>query len=177
MKKGKKERIRNEKIKNVTFIMICLIISLSIVNFISKSFIVATIPSESMLPILEVGDKIIVDTKDFKIEKGKIYLFYKDEELLIKRLIATEGDRVTIKDNQVWINGEEEKLEYSITSSDKKFDIDVVVPENSYFFLGDNRANSKDSRYWKEPFVKEEDLFGLAQLKIYPFFDIGGLYE
>ena len=50
------------------------------------------------------------------------------------------------------------------------------VPEDSYFFLGDNRNDSKDSRKWKtSPYIKGEDIEGKAQFTLYPFNRIGKL--
>ena len=45
------------------------------------------------------------------------------------------------------------------------------MPEGKYFFLGDNRSNSADSRYWKNPYVKESDIEGKARIKYYPIKD------
>ena len=47
------------------------------------------------------------------------------------------------------------------------------VPEGKYFFLGDNRLYSKDSRYWINPYIDGKDIAGKAQIKVYPFDQIG----
>ena len=49
------------------------------------------------------------------------------------------------------------------------------VPEGKYFFLGDNRANSNDARFWKNPYINGDQILGKAQVKIYPFNEIGFL--
>ncbi|WP_435791471.1 S26 family signal peptidase [Clostridium sp.] len=49
------------------------------------------------------------------------------------------------------------------------------MPEDSYFFLGDNRANSKDARYWEQPFIDEDNIMGKARIVISPFSRFGKL--
>ena len=47
------------------------------------------------------------------------------------------------------------------------------MPEEKYFLLGDNRANSNDSREWINPYIDEKDIIGKAQMKIHPFKEFG----
>ncbi|MGK0469147.1 MAG: signal peptidase I, partial [Clostridium sp.] len=56
-----------------------------------------------------------------------------------------------------------------------KAGIKFKIPEDSYFFLGDNRANSKDARYWEQPFIDEDNIMGKARIVISPFSRFGKL--
>jgi signal peptidase I len=49
------------------------------------------------------------------------------------------------------------------------------VPNNSFFFLGDNRPNSRDARYWEQPFIEKEDIMGKAVFRFFPITRIGRL--
>jgi len=132
------------------------------------------ITSGSMIPTLEVKDRLIVERvhNPEKLEEGDIVLFKNDEfkdEILIKRLIGLPGDKIEIKDGIVFRNGEELKEDY--VKNNEKYNRTFQVPEGNYFFLGDNRANSNDSRYWQNPFVKESYIVGKAKIKYYPIKD------
>ena len=70
------------------------------------------------------------------------------------------------------VNGE--VLEEDYIGAEDTFNGTYTVPEGKYFFLGDNRKCSKDSRYWPvTPFVDAEDIEGKAVIKVYPFSDFG----
>ena len=104
------------------------------------------------------------------MEKDRdIVLFKNDEfpgEILIKRLIGLPGDKIDIKNGVVYRNGE--KLNEDYVKNNEIYDGTFQVPDNKYFFLGDNRANSDDSRYWKNPYVDESYIEGKAKLRYYP---------
>lgn len=165
--------------KYIKEIIIGLFIGLILILIIQRFFIVATIPSESMETTLMVGDKVYIKTNISEIERGKIYTFKKDGEYLIKRAIGIEGDHIQIKGNDIYINGEKLQEDYvsSSITEDKIIDLDIMVPENKVFFLGDNRAVSADARYWKDKFIDEKDIIGLATKIIFPFDRIGDLYN
>lgn len=152
-------------------IIIGLFIGLFLLVIMQRYFVIATIPSESMENTLMVGDKVYVDNRFDKIERGKIYTFHKGRELLIKRCIGIEGDHIQVKNNDVFLNGE--KLEEEYVSSEindyETIEMDFIVPEGKIFFLGDNRRVSNDARFWAEPFIDEKDVVGLATKVIYPF--------
>ncbi|WP_042439641.1 signal peptidase I [Clostridium amazonitimonense] len=167
----------NKFMKFFTEWILPIFLALIIAGLINKFLIFKVyIPSESMLPTLKVGDQLFV-TKIYnteKIEREDIIVFYSNEleDLLIKRVIGLPGDTVEIKDDgKVFVNGEELKEEYVKHQDDRggKF----KVPENKFFFLGDNRANSKDSRWWKDPFIDKSDIKGKAQVRVYPFDRVG----
>jgi signal peptidase I, bacterial type len=135
------------------------------------------IPSESMVPTLNVGDKLAV-TKIYdtsKIQRGDVIVFYSEElnQILIKRAIGLPGDHIEIQDGIVNVNGEDIKEDYVKNNEiiNKKLTYDV--PLNKFFFLGDNRARSNDARKWINPYIDASDIQGKARLKFYPFEDFG----
>lgn len=133
------------------------------------------IPSESMVPTLNVGDRLFV-TRVYNpehLKRGDVVVFHSDElnDDLIKRLIGLPGDHVSIRNGKVFVNGEELKEDYIGTPDHLSGEYDV--PQGKYFFLGDNRYYSKDSRYFKYPYIDADSIMGKAQIKVYPFSDFG----
>lgn len=132
------------------------------------------ITSGSMIPTLQVKDRLIV-TRVYNpqnLKEGDIVLFKNDEfpgEILIKRLIGFPGDKIEIVNGIVFRNGE--KLQEDYVKNNEIYNGTFEVPENKYFFLGDNRANSDDSRYWKNPYVDASYIEGKALLRYYPVQD------
>ncbi len=159
-------------------IVIAVLIALFIRAFIVQAF---KIPSSSMEPTLLVGDHLLVnkfiygiripytDTKLFQYKKpGRgdiiVFIFPKDRSKdFIKRVIGTEGEKVTIVHNKIYIN---DKLiddpwgRFTMPRTSIEDYGPVRVPENSLFVMGDNRDNSQDSRFWG--FVKLNEVKGQA---------------
>ena len=133
------------------------------------------IPSGSMIPTLNIHDRLVV-TKVYNpenLERQDIVVFKSEElnEVLIKRLIGLPGDKVSIINGTVFINGEELQEDY--VKNNDNFSGEFTVPDGEYFLLGDNRRESRDGREWKNPTIEAEDIIGKAQIKIFPFSDIG----
>lgn len=133
------------------------------------------IPSESMVPTLNVGDRLFV-TRVYNpenLKRGDIVVFRSEEkdEDMIKRLIGLPGDKIVINDGIVTVNGE--TLEESYIGTSDNYSGEFTVPEGKYFFLGDNRYWSLDSRYWEEPYIDGSEIKGKAQVKVYPWKDFG----
>ena len=178
---GKKRR-RSDSKKKGSFISTILewlitIVAALIISFLINKFLIfkVYIPSESMYPTLKVKDQLFV-TKMYSrdsIQRGDILVFFSDEfnELLIKRVIGLSGDDIVVKaSGEVLVNGEVLEETYVVQKDETAiFDLEFKVPEDKYFFLGDNRANSLDSRYWSEPYIDFEDIRGEARIIIYPF--------
>ena len=125
------------------------------------------------------------DTKKFAKEfasyfkNGDVIVFKADLEQndgtnkdLVKRIIGIEGDRVTIKDGQVYVNDKLLNETYLSQGMDTKGDIDLVVPQGKLFVLGDNREVSLDSRYEQVGLVDISDVEGKVLIRLYPFNDI-----
>lgn len=119
------------------------------------------VASPSMEPALPVGTHYFLDKFTFNFReprRGEIIVFaspLEDEKDLIKRVIALPGDTVSIKEKQLYLNGE--KLVESYARYTRKDELlvgdnlaEIKVPEHSYFVLGDNRDESKDSSTWKD---------------------------
>ena len=162
-------KIWNEIWDYVKMIIIVVVIVLVINNVV---LINAKIPSESMENTIMTGDRIFgyrlayglnMDVFGHEIskkwkdpERFDIVIFkYPDDEsqLFIKRIIGLPGDKVEIRDGKVYINDSFGPYE---------------VPENCYFMMGDNRNDSKDSRYWQNTYVRFDQIVGKAEIRYFP---------
>lgn len=182
---GRVKEIRKEKRsgrKKGTFVSNLLewaitIVAALLISFLINKFLIfkVYIPSESMYPTLKVRDQLFV-TKMYNrdsIERGDVLVFFSDEfnELLIKRVIGLPGDEIIVKaSGEVLVNGEVLQEDYVVQKDETAiFDLEFKVPDDEYFFLGDNRANSLDSRYWNDPYIEFKNIRGEARVIIYPF--------
>ncbi len=142
------------------------------------------IPSGSMLPTLEVNDRLVVEKISYRFnppERGDIVVFWPPESLtppgkrrdaFIKRVIGLPGDEVTIRDGQVFINGE--ALEENYISAPPEYQWGPEqVPEDHYLVLGDNRNSSYDGHAWG--FLPGENIIGRAAVRFWPPSRIGWL--
>ena len=117
----------------------------------------------AMLPALKDGDKIIVDRRFDKLERGDIVIFYYPEDRrksYIKRIVGLPGETIEIRDGNVVINGtviQEPYLNPQYNLSERSSEPVRLLPEN-YFVMGDNRDNSSDSRIWGP--LHEEFIYG-----------------
>ena len=152
-----------EYIKMIIFVVVVVLI---VNNFL---LINARVPSESMEKTIMTGDRFFGNRLAYLFddpERFDIVVFkYPDDEsqLFVKRVIGLPGETVEIKDGKVYINGSETPLDDSFTPETPTGDYGpYVVPEGSYFMLGDNRNHSGDSRFWKQPYVEKEKIVGKA---------------
>lgn len=133
------------------------------------------VPTSSMVPTINKDDKLLVTRihNTDKIERGDIIVFNSDElkKRLIKRVIGLPGDHIVIHDGIININGSDIKEDY--VKNNEKYDGEFFVPNEKYFFLGDNRAHSDDARLWSNPYIDKEDIEGKAIFRFYPFNNFG----
>lgn len=119
--------------------------------------------------------EILLLTKDNRnIKRFDIIVLKFDGERLVKRVVGLPGEHLKYVNNQLYVNDNliEDSFSNSITSS---FDIKElgyeVIPDNHYFVLGDNRSESKDSRFFG--MVDIDDIVGKTKFRLYPFKRIG----
>ncbi|MBU3172326.1 signal peptidase I [Clostridium estertheticum] len=141
-------------------------------------FFNVTVPTGSMLPTINLNDKILVTRVHNlnNLNHGDIVVFHSDEldEDLIKRLIGLPNDLVEVKeDGSVYINNKKIDQSYVVYPGGKTGK--YKVPAGSYFFMGDNRINSLDARYWDKPYIPGKDIMGKARIRISPFSKFGKL--
>ena len=156
-------------LKGLSYIAGIFIIMALLYNFV---FFVIKVPSASMYPTIEIGDRIITTriNQSSSIKRGDVLVFYSDElkETMVKRVIGLPNDRIEINsDGRVAVNNIE--LDESYVKYPDNLRGSFEVPDGEYFFLGDYRKHSYDSRKWDNPFIPENKILGQAKFIIFPF--------
>ncbi|HEX2729654.1 MAG TPA: signal peptidase I [Rubrobacteraceae bacterium] len=145
-----------------------------------------SIPSVSMVPTLEVGDRVLVNKFVYRFtepERRDIVIFDAvangEPETLIKRVVGLPGDEIEIRRGILYLNGERQKEPYvankpCVRSLPKTCSFGpVTVPQDHVFVMGDNRANSEDSRFIGP--VPRQDIRGEAFFRFWPPGRVGAL--
>lgn len=183
MERSRRERrreLRRERRKGpggvLEFFIIMLVAFVLVFGFI-RPFVVAAykIPTESMVPTLEVGDRVLANKFIYRFsepDQGDVVVFDSvepsDDQTLIKRVAGVEGDEVRVQGGVLFVNGEtqdEPYLNQRAPDTSPPYG-PTTVPENQVFVLGDNRGNSGDSRVFG--FVPVENVQGQAFLVFWP---------
>jgi len=155
-------------------LIIAILLATVIRLFVMSPFF---IPSPSMVPTLQIGDRIIVSKMAYYFhppQRGDVMVFkypVDPSKDYVKRLIAVGGEVIALKNSKLYINGYEVPENYlppGLRFSDYG---PVRVPQGKYFMLGDNRNNSSDSRFWS--FLPENLIIGKAVFVYWPLDRIG----
>lgn len=183
-----KDKVKSQAREWAESIIIAVLLALVIRAFVVQAF---KIPSGSMIPTFQVGDRIFVNKflygaripfTDIRLpavrepKRGDVIVFRSPEDNkkdFVKRLIATEGETVEIRDGKIYVDNRviEDPVsirnvyytnEGSYGSSSKV----IIVPKDSYYALGDNSSSSRDSRYWG--FVPKKNLIGKVIVIYWP---------
>ena len=148
------------------------------------------IPSGSMLPTLQIKDKILVEKLSPKLNfrnlsrlKNQIIIFnapkilidsgYESNTALIKRVVGTPGDKIEVKEGTLYIND----ILQDNYPTDKGINYSVgpyIVPEDSLWVMGDNRNNSMDSHIWG--FLPYKKVIGKAFIRYWPLDRFGPIH-
>lgn len=132
-----------------TILGLPLLQSAIIKRFIVQGFVV---PSASMAPTIKPGDRVLV-SKTGGFKSGDIVVLTPPDDgslTVIKRVVAVAGQQVDVRNGVVSVNGARLSEPYVDASSPDTFTMEgpVVVPAGDVWAMGDNRANSRDSRYY-----------------------------
>lgn len=165
---------KNFNFKHIFFEWIIPVLIALVAAFLIRTFIAFTfnVPTTSMYPAIDAGDFGIA-TRVYNVnnlKRGDVIVFDSEELniVLVKRLIGLPGDKIEIKENgDVYINGERSQEDYVKNPAGGAAEYEV--PEGCFFFLGDNRANSNDARYWGNKYIEGKFIKGKAQFILFPF--------
>ena len=185
MANGKPKSVLREYIESV---VVAVLLALVVRTFFLQAF---KIPTGSMHPTLVEGDRILVDKVTYGIrmpftavrlprirppQRGDVVVFRSIDDPsrdFIKRLVAVSGDTIEIRDLKLWVNGRPlndppvfRQMVYYNRGKFAQAGQPVKVPAGHYFFLGDNSASSRDSRYWG--FLPESKIIGRAFVIYWP---------
>ena len=154
-----------------------------IIVILIRTFIVTPVrvSGESMYPTLDGGEIMILD-KISKIKRFDVVVVTRgnDDESLIKRVIGLPGETVEIKEDLIYVDGKVVEDNYGYYDPDRRgsegatFSMpEILLDEDEYFVLGDNRLNSIDSHIFGA--VKKKEIKGKTNFIIYPFNRFGKL--
>ena len=162
---------------DLLFIVLAIAVSLFIVEFVGQRTIVC---GSSMESTLSDKDNLIVDKISYRFsdpERFDVIVFpYSEDRNYIKRVIGLPGETVRIdEDGGIYINGDliEETYGKEIIKTPGIAEDPIVLGEDEYFVLGDNRNNSCDSRMQDVGNIKKDKIIGKAFVRVKPFKKIG----
>jgi signal peptidase I len=174
-------KVLKELFSTAVYLLIVLGLTYLVITFVGQR---TEVEGESMENTLQDGDNLIVDKMTYKFKNPQrfdIIVFpvqYKSDTYYIKRIIGLPGETVSIdEDGNIYIDGEilEESYGREIISAETVGNVEypVVLGDDEYFVMGDNRNNSSDSRTQLVGNIKRSDIIGRAWVRIWPFNKIG----
>ncbi|CAB4730958.1 unannotated protein [freshwater metagenome] len=167
---------------------VAVIVGAVLVAVLIKTFLVQAfrIPSESMVPTLEIGDRVLVNKLSYRahdINRGDVVVFTRppglpagpgEPEDLIKRVIGVPGDTLQAKEGSMYVNGKLLDEPYLPEgTSTVNLDKPVTIQDGQAWVMGDNRNNSQDSRVFGP--IEAETVIGRAFTIMWPPGRIGSL--
>jgi signal peptidase I len=168
--------------ENIQILVLALGLAFLIRTFVAEP---RYIPSESMLPTLEIGDRLIVEKLSYYSHpphRGDIVVFapppqlqeqgYQGDQAFIKRVIGLPGDTIAVQDGRVFVN-QQLLTEAYIAEPPNYLMSPMVVPSAQLFMMGDNRNNSNDSHVWG--FLPKVNIVGHACFRFWPLERFGGI--
>lgn len=165
-----KKRAFREFISYLVVIMIAVAFSLTIRIFVFEPFVV---PTPSMEPALLVEDKVIVNKLSYRfaqVKRGDLVVFRSptgEGKDLVKRAVGLPGEEITLTlDGEVYVNGHLLYEEYVLDSNTVYNDDSIILSDDEFFVLGDNRNNSLDSRFFGP--VDQKEIFGKLVIIYWP---------
>ena len=176
-------KVMKEMISTLAYLLGVLCLTWLVITFVGQR---TEVDGNSMEPMLSNGDNLIVDKISYRFGDPKrfdIIVFpfrYQEDTYYIKRIIGLPGETVQIDEQgNIYINGELLQESYGreiIQPEHIGIARDpIVLGEDEYFVMGDNRNNSTDSRTEVVGNIKRKDIVGRAWVRIWPLSKIGVL--
>lgn len=173
-------RLWHSQKENLQIVAIALLIALFLRAFVAEP---RYIPSDSMVPTLTVGDRLVVEKLSYHFHpprSGDIIVFeppkqlqqqgYTRDQAFIKRVIAQPGQTITVKNGKVYVDDRLLEEDY-IAEPPEYFLGSLTVPQDQFFVMGDNRNDSNDSHIWG--FLPKDNIIGHAGFRFWPLNRIG----
>lgn len=176
----KPKHVMHEFMNLFVYVGVVFLVTFLVITYVGQR---TQVNGESMYPTLYDKDNLIVDKLSYRFqdpERYDIVVFpyqYKEKTYYIKRIIGLPGETVQIIGGYVYINGEKldehygrEIMEDAVLASEE-----IILGEDEYFVLGDNRNASEDSRFPDVGNIRRKDIIGRAWIRIWPLDRIGGI--
>lgn len=164
---------RHDAVSGFKKLFILLLLAAFVFGF--RTFIIerVIVSGDSMNPAFEDGD--VLWSRKFNVkelDRYQVVVARMDGKLVIKRVIGLPGETLSFFDGSVCINGDVLTDDYGDkTTFYGDVETEILIGENEYFLLGDNRNNSGDSRIWGT--VNIDDVKGVIIFRFFPFWKIG----
>jgi signal peptidase I len=168
--------------ENIPIVAIALVLAVLIRAFIAEP---RFIPSDSMVPTLLQGDRLLVEKISYRFQPpafGDIVVFepppllqrqgFRKEDAFIKRIIGQPGQTVKVDTGKVYLDQRSLAEPYIAEPPDYTMAAETV-PAQQYFVMGDNRNNSNDSHVWG--FVPQKNIIGRAVFRFWPLNRLGSI--
>lgn len=178
--------LHSKEIGMVALLLLCLV---GFYFFAYRNVRFFIVPSASMEPTL-LPDDMILTLKEPRYERGDIVVVYDEGEYLVKRIIGLPGDNISVVDGALFINGKYASEPYMREPMNYYIEHPVKIPEERFFFMGDNRNESEDSSVGfsnapdapsrSDPFDHLgylQSIVGKVQLIYYPYDRFGPVYS
>ncbi len=166
-----------KKTRSLIGLLLSLLVALIVVFGLIRPFVAEAfyVPSESMVPTLEIGDRVLVNKFIYHFtepERGHIVVFEVEttsgaEQHLVKRVVGLPEDEIAVREGVLFVNGVPQKEQYvNPALPDERSFGPIEVPPEHVFVMGDNRARSADSRVIGP--VPETEIAGKVILRVWP---------
>ncbi|OON95234.1 MAG: signal peptidase I [Epulopiscium sp. Nele67-Bin005] len=156
-------------------LIVACLVGILIFQFIgAKTYV----PTGSMIPTINIDDHMLITNVPYYYrhpKQGEIVIFRLGDQNVVKRVIGMPNDVINISGGKVYVNDVEIDESNYVNEVNVTFpqviQYPYLVPENSYFVLGDNRTGSGDSRSFGA--ISRDDIFATGAYRVYPFDNVG----